>query len=76
MNDDIDPDSSDKKRGIDILGDTVEADGELSANFPFYGDLHNEGHVLIAYSHDPDGSHNVSKCINYLFWMNLNMDIC
>ncbi|ROT84654.1 prophenoloxidase-2 [Penaeus vannamei] len=41
------------KRGIDILGDALEADSNLSVNSPYYGDLHNMGHVLIAFSHDP-----------------------
>nr|ACI46633.1 prophenoloxidase [Portunus trituberculatus] len=46
-----------EKRGIDLLGDTVEADSSLSLNYPFYGDLHNMGHVLIAAAHDPDNAH-------------------
>lgn len=29
----------------------------LSPNRTFYGDLHNMGHVFIAYSHDPDHRH-------------------
>ena len=49
----------DRKRGIDILGDTVEADRFLSPNTTFYGDLHNYGHTLIAFAHDPDESHLV-----------------
>ncbi|XP_066957149.1 phenoloxidase 2-like [Macrobrachium rosenbergii] len=46
------------KRGIEILGDAFEADARLSVNCPFYGHFHNSAHVLIASSHDPDGSHN------------------
>nr|AFA26602.1 prophenoloxidase [Macrobrachium nipponense] len=45
------------RRGIDILGDAFEADAELSVNYPFYGDLHNLAHVVIAFSHDPDFAH-------------------
>ncbi|XP_071525779.1 phenoloxidase 1-like [Panulirus ornatus] len=45
------------KRGIDILGDALEADRTLSINYPYYGNLHNMGHVLISVAHDPDFSH-------------------
>ncbi|XP_068228541.1 phenoloxidase 3-like [Palaemon carinicauda] len=45
------------KRGIDLLGDAFEADVQLSVNHPFYGDFHNLGHVVLGFSHDPDGSH-------------------
>lgn len=48
-----------EKRGIDILGDALEADSTLSVNSPFYGDLHNMGHVLLSASHDPDNAHRV-----------------
>lgn len=43
----------DEARGIDILGDLVEA-SDLSPNKTLYGSLHNMGHNVIAYSHDPD----------------------
>ena len=42
----------DEVRGIDILGDLVEA-SDLSPNQTLYGSLHNMGHNVIAYSHDP-----------------------
>lgn len=45
------------KRGIDILGDTFEADADISVNSNFYGDLHNIAHIIIAFSHDPDFAH-------------------
>nr|CAE46724.1 prophenoloxidase [Homarus gammarus] len=45
------------KRGIDILGDTLEADADLSPHYQFYGDLHNMSHVLISFSHDNDNAH-------------------
>lgn len=45
------------KRGIDLLGDAFEADAEMSINYPFYGDVHNFGHVLLSLAHDPDFSH-------------------
>ncbi|XP_042870166.1 phenoloxidase 1-like [Penaeus japonicus] len=51
------------KRGIDILGDAFEADSTLSVNFPYYGDLHNMGHVLIAFSHDPDFAHKEDMAV-------------
>ncbi|EAT36127.1 AAEL011764-PA [Aedes aegypti] len=43
----------DETRGIDILGDIVEA-SSLSPNQRLYGSLHNMGHNVIAYIHDPD----------------------
>ncbi|XP_050733809.1 phenoloxidase 1-like isoform X2 [Eriocheir sinensis] len=45
------------RRGIVLLGDALEADAGLSVNSPFYGDLHNSGHVIIAAAHDPDNAH-------------------
>ncbi|XP_078040688.1 phenoloxidase 1-like [Augochlora pura] len=42
-----------EKTGIDVLGNIVEAT-ILSPNPNLYGDLHNMGHVLIGYCHDPD----------------------
>uniref|UniRef100_A0A336MYZ2 CSON010253 protein n=1 Tax=Culicoides sonorensis TaxID=179676 RepID=A0A336MYZ2_CULSO len=41
-------------QGIDILGNIIEA-SSLSVNQQLYGDWHNTGHDLFAYSHDPDG---------------------
>ncbi|EDS34231.1 phenoloxidase subunit 1 [Culex quinquefasciatus] len=43
----------DEQKGIDVLGDVVEA-SKLSPNQRLYGSLHNMGHNLIAYIHDPD----------------------
>ncbi len=40
-------------RGIDILGDIVESSA-LSPNKLLYGDLHNQGHNLISFIHDPE----------------------
>ncbi|XP_014213229.1 phenoloxidase subunit 1-like [Copidosoma floridanum] len=40
--------------GIDILGNMMEASPVLSINFPYYGDIHNLGHVAVSYCHDPD----------------------
>ncbi|XP_063613208.1 phenoloxidase 3-like [Penaeus indicus] len=51
------------KRGIDILGDALESDSSLSVNSPYYGDLHNMGHVLIAFSHDPDFAHKEEMAV-------------
>ncbi|XP_071543965.1 phenoloxidase 3-like [Panulirus ornatus] len=45
------------KRGIDILGDLVEADSVLTINGAFYGDIHNMGHVLISLAHDYNNAH-------------------
>ena len=43
----------DPSKGIDILGDIVE-NTKLSVNRQLYGNLHNMGHNLVAYVHDPD----------------------
>jgi len=43
--------------GIDRLGDMVWAFRRRSVNYGFYGDLHNHGHILIGYSHDPKGEY-------------------
>nr|BAB83773.1 prophenoloxidase [Penaeus japonicus] len=45
------------QRGIDILAEALEADEDLSINYPFYGSLHNFGHDILAFSHDPDNAH-------------------
>lgn len=39
--------------GIDTLGNIVEACA-LSPNRQLYGNLHNQGHNVISYAHDPD----------------------
>uniref|UniRef100_A0A1W7RAE9 Hemocyanin subunit 3a n=1 Tax=Hadrurus spadix TaxID=141984 RepID=A0A1W7RAE9_9SCOR len=44
----------DEEHGADILGSLIESNAE-SINFPFYGSLHNWGHVMMAYIHDADG---------------------
>uniref|UniRef100_A0A1Y9H277 Tyrosinase copper-binding domain-containing protein n=1 Tax=Anopheles dirus TaxID=7168 RepID=A0A1Y9H277_9DIPT len=44
----------DDARGIDVLGNLVER-SSLSINRSLYGDVHNNGHVLLAYIHDPRG---------------------
>ncbi|XP_049879264.1 phenoloxidase subunit 1 isoform X1 [Pectinophora gossypiella] len=46
----------DEATGIDVLGNLMES-SIVSANRGYYGDLHNMGHVFIAYSHDPDHRH-------------------
>lgn len=46
----------DNERGIDILGNMMES-SILSPNQQLYGDLHNMGHFLISYQHDPDHRH-------------------
>ncbi|CAO1403519.1 unnamed protein product [Diamesa hyperborea] len=44
----------DEETGIDILGNLMESSA-ISKNPKYYGSLHNLGHDLIAFSHDPDG---------------------
>ncbi|XP_062544364.1 phenoloxidase 8-like [Armigeres subalbatus] len=46
-------------RGIDVLGNIFES-SILSPNMDFYGDVHNNGHIMIAYIHDPDGTYQES----------------
>lgn len=46
----------DEINGISILGDLLES-SDLSANRQYYGNLHNMGHNLISFVHDPDGRH-------------------
>lgn len=46
----------DEENGIDVLGNMLEST-ELSPNRQFYGNLHNMGHNLISFVHDPDGRH-------------------
>ncbi|XP_053674090.1 uncharacterized protein LOC128724390 [Anopheles nili] len=46
----------DNFRGIDVLGDIVES-SVLSINRPYYGDTHNNGHILISFIHDPKGDY-------------------
>lgn len=48
----------DENTGIDILGDMIEA-SDWSVNKILYGDLHNMGHIALAYIHDPDHGHSV-----------------
>ncbi|CAH0557365.1 unnamed protein product [Brassicogethes aeneus] len=45
-----------ENEGIDILGNMIES-SILSPNRALYGDMHNMGHVLISYIHDPDHRH-------------------
>ncbi|CAH1163694.1 unnamed protein product [Phaedon cochleariae] len=42
--------------GIDVLGNIIES-SILSPNREFYGDMHNMGHIMISYIHDPDHRH-------------------
>lgn len=42
------------ERGIDILGNMVES-CSLTPNRQLYGNLHNQGHNIISFSHDPEG---------------------
>ena len=46
--------------GIDTLGNIIES-SVLSPNRNYYGDLHNMGHVMLAYIHDPDHRYLVSR---------------
>lgn len=45
-----------ESNGIEILSNLLQPTG-LSINEPYYGALHNDGHNLIAFVHDPDGRH-------------------
>nr|XP_029734409.1 phenoloxidase 2-like [Aedes albopictus] len=48
--------SLDNPGGIDVLGNILE-NSILSPNSDFYGDVHNNGHVMLSYIHDPDGTY-------------------
>ncbi|CAK1590051.1 unnamed protein product [Parnassius mnemosyne] len=43
----------DDETGIDVLGNLMES-SIISPNRPYYGDLHNMGHIFMSYAHDPD----------------------
>ncbi|XP_063832838.1 phenoloxidase subunit 1-like [Ostrinia nubilalis] len=45
-----------EETGIDVLGNLMES-SILSPNRGYYGDLHNMGHVICSYAHDPDHRH-------------------
>jgi len=51
---------------IDLLGDLVES-SSLSVNPQFYGEagLHNMGHVILAYAHDPEYKYRVFRNLTY-----------
>ncbi|KAG8238622.1 hypothetical protein J437_LFUL018540 [Ladona fulva] len=46
----------DEVRGIDILGNIIEA-SIISINPNLYGDIHNGYHDVISFAHDPDNKH-------------------
>ncbi|GFS35451.1 hemocyanin A chain [Trichonephila inaurata madagascariensis] len=50
----------DEEHGADILGSLIESNYE-SKNRQFYGNLHNWGHVMMAYIHDPDDRFRVIR---------------
>lgn len=54
------------ENGIDILGNLVESN-VLSVNRTEYGNLHNQGHNLISYIHDPENLYLVKNQIQYMF---------
>nr|ACM61983.1 prophenoloxidase [Penaeus chinensis] len=41
----------------------VGVDSNISVNSRYYGDLHNMGHVLLAFSHDPDFAHKEEMAV-------------
>ena len=48
--------------GMDLIGNMVEANF-MSINFEYYGSLHNMGHDVIAYIHDPNNVYLVCKIL-------------
>ena len=46
-------------QGIDVLGNMIEA-SVLTPNALYYGDLHNLGHLALAFIHDPQYRYMVS----------------
>lgn len=59
------------KRGIELLGDAIEADGRDSVNPRLYGNIHNLGHVFIAFVHDYNNAHKVNRFL-YVAVSNIN----
>lgn len=49
----------DDTNGIDVLGNMMEST-LASINREYYGNIHNMGHLFIAYAHDPDNRHRES----------------
>ena len=49
--------------GINTLGNMVWSVAELSPNLDYYGDLHDDGHMVIGFSHDPKGQYSNQVCI-------------
>lgn len=66
----LNPSTDKPDSGIDILGNMIEA-SILSVNRNYYGNLHNRGHNLIAYSHDPENKYLVSYFISTTKFTNL-----
>lgn len=68
----------DEVKGIDVLGNMVEA-SILTPNSKVYGDMHNYGHLLLAYCHDPDNRYLVILfnvlLFNFLFAKIINFGI-
>lgn len=48
--------------GIDLLANVVES-SVLSVNRRYYGDLHNNGHQMIAFVHDPEAKYNEGPAV-------------
>lgn len=46
----------DDYNGIDILGNMMES-STVSIDRDYYGDIHNMGHVFMAFAHDPEHRH-------------------
>ena len=51
-----------EENGIDILGNMVEA-SKASINSKLYGDMHNMGHFVVSFCHDPDGRYLEDFCV-------------
>lgn len=46
----------DDYNGIDMLGNMMES-STVSIDRNYYGDIHNMGHVFMAFAHDPEHRH-------------------
>ncbi len=53
-------------KGIDILGNAIESTA-LSPNDQLYGNLHNQGHNIISFAHDPDGKYMEGGTVMSMF---------
>lgn len=60
--------------GIDLLGNMMES-SLISIDRDYYGDIHNMGHIFMAFAHDPQHRHVRQFHFYFLFYQLLNLFI-